>query len=88
MSKFLATKYVSKGDGSGWWLHVAGAVAIMAVGWWTGWLLTALIINTALWPARELWQKRKEPRRFFTFHVLLEWLPAVAVGGIIYGVLE
>jgi hypothetical protein len=73
-------------QGSGWWLHMLGAAAIMAMGWWLGWLLFALIINSSLWPVRELWQKRKALRDFFTFHVFLEYVPAVAVGFIIYWV--
>lgn len=77
-----------KEHGNGWWLHILGAVAIMLIGWWLGYLPVALIINTVLWPARELWQKRKAIRDFFTFHVTLEWLPAVAVGGLLYGVLR
>jgi hypothetical protein len=92
-----------KGHGSGWWLHMLGAAAIMAVGWWfeslmvgrmPDWFLVAVIINTLLWPIREWWQKVSPNQghlRFgegteaiFTLHVLLEWVPAVAVGFIIY----
>jgi hypothetical protein len=71
---------------SGWWLHMLGAAAIMAVGWWSGHLLVALIINSTLWPCRELSQKDWQIQRILTFHVFLEWVPAVAVGFLIYGV--
>lgn len=67
----------------------------MAAGWWLGYPLVALIINTVLWPVREWWQKFNTPNYFwnlwgalgaiFTLHVLAEWVPAVAVGFIIYG---
>lgn len=80
--------------GHGFWLHMLGAVAIMAVGWWVGvvhvgeWRIDfrifALGFNTSLWPVRELSQKGWEIRRTLTFHVFLEWFPAVAVGFIIY----
>lgn len=57
---------MSRISGSGWWLHMLGAVAIMAGGWWfedfmvgrmPDWFLVALILNTLLWPIREWWQK-------------------------------
>jgi len=71
--------------GNGFLLHMLGAVAIMALGWWFGHLIAAAFINTLLWPLRELWQKRHAPKDFFTFHVFLEWVPAVAVGWLAFG---
>ena len=82
IKSFLST------HGNGFWLHMLGAVALMLVGWWLGYLLLAFIINTLLWPARELWQKRHAVWDFFTFHVWLEWVPAVATGFIAYGSLR
>ena len=73
--------------GYGFALHMAGAVAIMALGWWAGWLVTALVINTLLWPVRELKQRRWDIRAMFTVHTFVEWVPAVAVGLIMYGAL-
>lgn len=33
----MITKFLNT-HGNGFWLHMLGAVAVMAVGWWTGWL--------------------------------------------------
>ena len=74
--------------GSGFLLHMAGAVAIMALGRWAGWLVTALVINTLLWPVRELKQRRWDIRAMFTVHTFVEWVPAVAVGLIMYAALQ
>ena len=79
--------------GSGFLLHMAGAVAIMALGWWrsvvwTSWLEIALIVNTLLWPVRELKQRRWDIRAMFTVHTFIEWVPAVAVGLIMYAALQ
>ena len=81
MSAFLAK------HGSGFLLHMAGAVAIMALGRWAGWLEIALIVNTLLWPSREAWQHGGF-KNIWTFHRLLEWVPAVAVGLIMYAALQ
>lgn len=86
--------------GHGWWLHMLGAVAIMAVGlglehyhvlpdmldWWINCFLIVLGVNSAFWPVREKVQKGKNApwSAILTFHVFLEWFPAVAVGFIIY----
>ena len=82
MKAFLAK------HGSGFLLHMAGAVAIMALGYWAGWLVTALVINTLLWPVRELKQRRWDIRAMFTVHTFVEWVPAVAVGLIMYAALQ
>ena len=74
--------------GSGFLLHMAGAVAIMALGRWAGWLEIALIVNTLLWPVRELKQRRWDIRAMFTVHTFVEWVPAVAVGLIMYAALQ
>ena len=81
MSAFLAK------HGSGFLLHMAGAVAIMALGRWAGQLEIALIVNTLLWPVRELKQRRWDIRAMFTVHTFVEWVPAVLVGLIMYGAL-
>ena len=82
MQAFLAK------HGSGFLLHMAGAVAIMDIGYWAGWLVTALVINTLLWPVRELKQRRWDIRAMFTVHTFVEWVPAVAVGLIMYAALQ
>lgn len=69
-------------------LHMLGAVVIMLVGWWLGYLLVAFITNTALWPGRELWQKRHAIRDFLSIHVTLEWAAPIAVAAVMYGVLK
>ena len=74
--------------GSGFLLHMAVAVAIMGLGWWAGWLVTALVINTLLWPVRELKQRRWDIRAMFTAHTFVEWVPAVLVGLIMYTALQ
>ena len=74
--------------GSGFLLHMAGAVAIMGLGWWAGWLEMALIVNTLLWPVRELKQRRWDIRAMFTVHTFVEWVPAVLVGLIMYAALQ
>ena len=70
------------------WLHMFIAAAIMAMGWHFGIMRQALVFNTTLWPARELWQKRNDLRGFFTRHVTLEWFAPIAVGWLIYGMLQ
>ena len=81
VSAFLAK------HGSGFLLHMAGAVAIMALGYWAGQLEIALIVNTLLWPVRELKQRRWDIRAMFTVHTFVEWVPAVLVGLIMYAAL-
>ena len=73
--------------GSGFLLHMAGAVAIMALGYWAGWPFEALIVNTLHWPTREALQHHGF-KNIWTFHRLLEWVPAVAVGLIMYAALQ
>ena len=78
--------------GSGFLLHMAGAVAIMALGWWwsvvwTSWLEIALIVNTILWPGREVWQHSRLGK-IWSFHRIIEWVPAVLVGLIMYAALQ
>ena len=73
--------------GNGFWLHIAGAAAIMALGWWFGYPLIALIFNTLFWPLRELWQKigfGHPLADFFRFHVFLEGGLPVIVSFLIY----
>ena len=74
--------------GSDFLLHMAGAVAIMALGYWASQLEIALIVNTLLWPVRELKQRRWDIRAMFTAHTFVEWVPAVAVGLIMYAALQ
>ena len=83
-----------KTHGSGFWLHTLAAVVIMIVGaemnkvlpykielfgYVFSYVLMTFIFNLIFWPIRELWQKRHALMRFFTFHVFLEWIPAVVV---------
>ena len=82
MNGFLKT------HGNGFWLHTLAALAVMAVGWWAGYLQAALAFNLILWPAREFWQKRHAPQNFPTFHVFLEWGCPVLAALLIYGVIH
>lgn len=82
--------------GSGFWLHILGAVAIALLGWWIGVVevkgwhidfnIVALVINTLGWPSREAWQHHGFTN-IWTAHRVLEWVPAVTVGFIIYAVM-
>ena len=84
---WLMTAFLAK-HGYGFLLHMAGTAAIMTAGYWAGWLVTALVINTLLWPVRELKQRRWDIRAMFTVHTFVEWVPAVLVGLIMYAALQ
>ena len=63
-------------------LHVIGAVAIMLLGWATGFLGLGLAINTLLWPIREIIQHKG----FSTSpQSTLEWHAATVTGFVLYG---
>ena len=72
------------------WFHMLVAAAIMAMGFWLSIMGQALGFNTLLWPARELIHKIRigNWRGFFTGHVTLEWGAPVAVGWLLFGVLQ
>ncbi len=93
IKSFIAT------HGTGFLLHILGAIAIMLIGWWSGvvefhlwrvWRvdfnIAALVINTPLWPGREVKQRRWSFRAIFTTHALVEWVPAFVVGFVAFGV--
>ena len=75
--------------GYGFLLHMAGAVAIMLFGWFIDFyaLTLGLVFNTLAWPCREA-EQHNGFKNIWTFHRLLEWIPAVLVGLIMYAALQ
>lgn len=61
-----------------WLIHVAVSAVIMIVGWWIGHLYLVGLANAVFWPAREFYQHTSDGR-FFSAHVVGEWLPPIII---------